>query len=198
MSTIIFKRKPRIIGWYSVAGKKESEGPLGETFSRVVKDEYFGEKTHEGAERKFFITAIQGAIQSAGVQPDIVFAGDLLNQIVIVGRLTGNPEVVKSEEGKERSQITLAVPRSYKNADGEYDTDFVDCVLWGGVAENTAEYCKKGDIVGVKGRIQTNNYETEDGEKRKSTQIVAEKVTFLSSKKEKEDDIEKSDDELDM
>ena len=95
----------------------------------------------------------------------------MLNQIVIVGRLTGTPEVVKSEEGKERSQITLAVPRSYKNADGEYDTDFVDCILWGGVAENTAEYCKKGDIVGVKGRIQTNNYETEDGEKRKSTQI---------------------------
>ncbi|MCQ2381913.1 MAG: stage V sporulation protein AD [Clostridia bacterium] len=82
MSTIIFKNKPRIIGWYSVAGKKESEGPLGQTFSRVVKDEYFGEKTHEGAERKLFVTAIQGAIQTAGVQPDIVFAGDLLNQIV--------------------------------------------------------------------------------------------------------------------
>lgn len=82
MSTIIFKHQPRIIGWYSVAGKKESEGPLGPTFSRVVKDEYFGEKTHEGAERKFFVTAIQGAIQAAGIQPDIVFAGDLLNQIV--------------------------------------------------------------------------------------------------------------------
>ena len=123
----------------------------------------------------------------------------MLNQIVIVGRLTGNPEVVKSdEEGKERSQITLAVPRSYKNADGEYDTDFVDCVLWGPVATNTPEYCHKGDIVGVKGRIQTNNYETENGEKKKSTQIVAEKVTFLSSKKEKDDDIEKSDDEMEM
>ena len=123
----------------------------------------------------------------------------MLNQIVIVGRLTGNPEVVKSdEEGKERSQITLAVPRSYKNADGEYDTDFVDCVLWGAVATNTAEYCHKGDIVGVKGRIQTNNYETENGEKKKSTQIVAEKITFLSSKKEKDDDIEKSDDEMEM
>ena len=105
----------------------------------------------------------------------------MLNQIVIVGRLTSNPEVVKSEDGgSERSQITLAVPRSYKNADGEYDTDFVDCILWGGVASNTAEYCKKGDIVGVKGRIQTNNYETPEGEKKKSTQIVAEKVTFLS------------------
>lgn len=82
MSTIFFKQKPRIVGWYSVAGKKESEGPLGQTFSRVVRDEYFGEKTHEGAERKFFVTAIQGVIQSAEIQPDIVFAGDLLNQIV--------------------------------------------------------------------------------------------------------------------
>lgn len=120
----------------------------------------------------------------------------MLNQIVIVGRLTSNPEVVKSEEGKERSQITLAVPRSYKNADGEYDTDFVDCILWGGVAENTAEYCHKGDIVGIKGRIQTNTYETESGEKKKSTQIVAEKVTFLSSSKN--NDVEKSDEDLDM
>lgn len=82
MSTIIFKHKPRIIGWYSVAGKKESEGPLAKTFSRIVMDEYFGEKTHESAECKLFVTAIQGAIQVAGVQPDIVFAGDLLNQIV--------------------------------------------------------------------------------------------------------------------
>lgn len=54
----------------------------------------------------------------------------MLNQIVIVGRLTGNPEVVKSEEGKERSQITLAVPRSYKNADGEYDTDLLIAFFW--------------------------------------------------------------------
>ena len=128
----------------------------------------------------------------------------MLNQIIIVGRLTGDPEIVKYEDGKDKSQITLAVPRSYKNSDGVYDTDFVDCVLWDGVARNTAEYCNKGDIVGVKGRIQTNNYETEDGEKRKSYQIVAEKVTFLSSKKEKdddiekEDDVEKSDDELEM
>lgn len=122
----------------------------------------------------------------------------MMNQIVIVGRLTKDPEVVKSEDGKERSQITLAVPRSYKNADGEYDTDFVDCVLWGGVAENTAEYCKKGDLIGLKGRIQTSNYETEDGEKRKSTQIVAEKITYLASRKEKEEDIEKSNDDLDM
>ena len=107
----------------------------------------------------------------------------MLNQIVIVGRLTGNPEVAKLEDGKEKSQITLAIPRTYKNADGEYETDFVDCILWGGVATNTSEYCKKGDIIGVKGRIQTSNYENEYGENKKLTQIIAEKVTFLSSNK---------------
>ena len=124
----------------------------------------------------------------------------MLNQIVIVGRLVDKPKVEKLEnEGGSRSQITLAVPRSYKNADGEYDTDFVDCTLWNGVAENTAEYCEKGDLIGVKGRIQTSTYETESGEKRKSTQVVAEKITFLSSKKEKDNDIDKSSDEdLDM
>ena len=82
MSTIIFKHQPRILGWYSVAGKKESEGPLGQTFSRIVKDEYFGEKTHEAAERKLFVTAIEGAMYVTNVTPDVVFAGDLLNQIV--------------------------------------------------------------------------------------------------------------------
>lgn len=122
----------------------------------------------------------------------------MLNQVVVVGRIVKNPTVEKTESGKERSFITLAVPRSYKNENGEYETDFVDCVLWGGVASNTAEYCQKGDMVGVKGRVETNTYETEDGEKKKSTQIVAEKVTFLSSKV-KDEDIEKSEEEdLDM
>lgn len=118
----------------------------------------------------------------------------MLNQVVVVGRIVKDPTVEKTESGKDRSYITLAVPRSYKNENGEYDTDFVDCVLWGGVASNTAEYCQKGDMVGVKGRVETNTYETEDGEKRKSTQIVAEKVTFLSSKV-KDEDIEKSEEE---
>lgn len=79
--------------------------------------------------------------------------------------------------------VTVAVPRSYKNVDGTYDTDFIRCTLWGGIAENTCEYCKKGDIVGVKGRIQTSSYETEDGNKKYAMEVVAEKISFLSSKK---------------
>ena len=107
----------------------------------------------------------------------------MLNQVVIAGRLTGDPVVEEVEGGKKVSSITVAVPRSYKNVDGTYDTDFIRCTLWGGIAENTCEYCKKGDIVGVKGRIQTSSYETEDGNKKYAMEVVAEKISFLSSKK---------------
>ena len=78
----------------------------------------------------------------------------MLNQIVIVGRLVKDPELRQTEGGKKVTNITLAVPRSYKNSNGEYETDFIDCVLWTGIAENTSEYCKRGDILGVKGRVQ--------------------------------------------
>ena len=122
----------------------------------------------------------------------------MLNQIVIVGRLTSNPEVVKSEDGKERSQITLAVPRSYKNADGEYETDFLNVVSFGPVAETTSAYCKKGDLLGIKGRVETSVYENADGEKKKSTQIIADKISFLCSKQKAEEIERESDDDLDM
>ena len=85
----------------------------------------------------------------------------MLNQFVIVGRLVNSPELRKVEKGNV-TEITLAVPRSYKNKDGEYETDFIDFIVYNGIAENTKEYCKKGDIVGVKGRIQTTIYEQEN------------------------------------
>lgn len=108
----------------------------------------------------------------------------MLNQTVLVGRLVREPEVKELEDGKKVSNMTLAVQRSYKNEKGEYEADFIDCVLWNGIAENTAEYCHQGDILGVKGRIQTDTYETEEGEKKKITQVIAEKITFLTSKKD--------------
>ena len=107
----------------------------------------------------------------------------MLNQIVLVGRLTKEPEFIELENGKKVLNVLLAVPRSYKNENGEYDTDFIDCVLWNAVAENTSEYCKKGDVIGIKGRIQTRYIENEEGMKIKIMEIVAEKVTFLSSGK---------------
>jgi len=109
----------------------------------------------------------------------------MLNQIVIVGRLVRDPDVRETENGKKVSDIKLAVPRSFKNAEGEYDTDFISCVLWAGIAENTAEYCKKGDLIGIKGRIQTKSIE-EEGKTKDVMEVVAEKVTFLSSKKTKD------------
>lgn len=105
----------------------------------------------------------------------------MLNQTVIVGRIARDPELRETENGKKVTNVTLAVPRSFKNSNGEYETDFISCVLWKGIAENTVEYCKKGDLVGVKGRIQTRVYE-KDEEKKYTTEVVAEKITFLSSK----------------
>lgn len=109
----------------------------------------------------------------------------MLNQTVLVGRLVRDPELRETNNGHKVTNITLAVPRSFKNSDGKYDNDFIDCVLWKGIAENTTEYVKKGDLLGVKGHLQTHEYE-EDEKKKHVMEVVAEKVTFLSSKKEKE------------
>lgn len=107
----------------------------------------------------------------------------MLNQAVIVGRIIKEPELKKTENGTKVTNITLAVPRCFKNSEGQYDTDYISCVLWKGVAESTVEYCKKGDLVGVKGRIQTRDVELEDETHKKYVEVVAEKVTFLSNKK---------------
>lgn len=106
----------------------------------------------------------------------------MINQIVLAGRLVSDPEILTTENNKKKTLITVAVPRSYKNTDGNYDTDFIRCTLWNGIAESTCEYCKKGDIVGIKGRMQTSSYE-KDGEKKYSLDVIAEKVSFLSSNK---------------
>lgn len=107
----------------------------------------------------------------------------MLNQTVIVGRLVKDPELYETENGNKVTNITLAVPRSYKNSDGEYDTDFISCVLWKGIAENAVEYCHKGDLLGVKGRIQSRSIDIDEDTKKQVIEVVAEKVTYLSSKK---------------
>ena len=106
-----------------------------------------------------------------------------MNKVLLVGRLTADPEL--KEVGKEGKVVnfTVAVGRSYKNADGEYDTDFINCNVWNQVAENMSEYCHKGDVVGVKGSLQTSSYDDKDGIKRYKTEVRADKITFLSSKK---------------
>ena len=103
----------------------------------------------------------------------------MLNQVVIVGRLVEKPIVEENENGKKVCNITLAVPRSFKNAEGIYETDFIKCTLWNGIAENTAEYCNKGDVIGVKGRLECLS--------GNELQLIAEKVSFLSSGKTKKE-----------
>lgn len=111
----------------------------------------------------------------------------MLNQIVLVGRLTRDIVVNKSDNGTKVATISLAIPRSFKNAEGTYDTDFVDCTAFDMVAENTSEYCVKGDIVGVKGRVQSKLVEKDD-KKENVLQVICEKVTFLSSKSKEEEE----------
>lgn len=102
----------------------------------------------------------------------------MLNQVVLVGRISNEPTICESDKGEKQCIVTLAVSRPLKNEEGIYENDFIDVTLLNGIAENTVKYCKKGDIVGAKGRIQWN-----EGEALK---IVAEKVTFLTSKKSEE------------
>ena len=101
----------------------------------------------------------------------------MLNQVIFVGRLTNDIELQESENGNKYAVVTLAIPRTFKNAEGVYETDFISAKMFDRVAENCSEYCKKGDIVGVKGRMQSNSYE-KDGETRFSTDVIAEKVHF--------------------
>lgn len=109
----------------------------------------------------------------------------MLNQVVIVGRLVKEPEIKETQDGKKISNITLAVQRSFKNQEGNYDVDFVDCVLWRGIAETTCSYCDKGSVLGVKGRINTSLYTNQQGKVCKSVEVVAEKVTFLGYPRKK-------------
>lgn len=111
----------------------------------------------------------------------------MLNQIILVGRLTRDITVNKSENGVKVATISIAVPRSFKNVEGVYDTDFIDCVAFDTIALNTSEYCNKGDIVGIKGRIQTKVVELEEGKKENKLEIICEKITFLSSKPKEEE-----------
>ena len=107
------------------------------------------------------------------------------NLVYLIGRLASDPELKKTEKSKDYSTIIVAVQRSFKNSNGIYETDFIKCNLWNGIANNVNEYCKKGDLVGLKGRIQIRSYE-ENEETKYITEIIVDKVSFLSSKKQED------------
>ncbi len=106
-----------------------------------------------------------------------------MNNVILVGRLTSNPEVIEVDENRKVTSVVLAVNRNFKNIDGIYDVDFFRCILWNNVAANTTEYCKKGDVVGIKGRLQSSKYEDENKKIHYVVDVIAEKVIFLATNK---------------
>lgn len=101
----------------------------------------------------------------------------MINQTIIVGRLVNEPQVEKTKNGNLKGKITLAVPRYWKNANGEYETDFIDCILWNSIIKNAIEYIKKGDVIAIKGYIQSRIVND-----KKVMEVVAEKVTFVANR----------------
>lgn len=106
----------------------------------------------------------------------------LINQVTLVGRLTRDPELKLTQDGIALTNITLAVNRNYRSNNGTIETDFVQCTLWRRAAENTVQYCQKGSIIGIVGRIQTRNYENQAGRKVYVTEVIADSVRFLGGK----------------
>ena len=103
-----------------------------------------------------------------------------------IGNLTKDVELTTTPNGVSVAKFTIAVQRRYSNADGQREADFINCIAWRNTAENLAKYCHKGDKVAVVGTLQTRNFEAQDGTKRYLTEIVADEVEFISTKKDGE------------
>ncbi|MDR7000018.1 single-stranded DNA-binding protein [Neobacillus niacini] len=103
----------------------------------------------------------------------------MMNRVVLVGRLTKDPELRYTPSGVAVATFTLAVNRQFSNQQGEREADFINCVVWRKPAENVANFLKKGSLAGVDGRVQTRNYEGQDGKRVYVTEVVAESVQFL-------------------
>ena len=105
-----------------------------------------------------------------------------MNKVILIGRLTKDPELRTIASGNATTSFTIAVNRNFTNQNGEREADFINCVAWRKQAENVAKYCTKGSQVAVEGRIQTRSYDAPDGTKRYVTEVVADNVTFLGSR----------------
>lgn len=108
--------------------------------------------------------------------------GKRLNQVALVGRMTKDPMLREVSRDRVQSNFVLAVSRRFKNSDGEVESDFILCSLWGKLAENTVKHCGKGSLVSVSGRIQSRSFEREDKSRVYVTEVVADRVQFLATK----------------
>lgn len=105
----------------------------------------------------------------------------MLNKVTLIGRLTRDPEVRTLTNGTPVASVTLAVDRTFKNANGERETDFINCVLWRKTAEIAGKYLRKGDQCCIVGRIQTRTYDDKEGRRNYVTEVVGEEMHMLGS-----------------
>ena len=107
-----------------------------------------------------------------------------MNKVILTGRLTRDPELRSTSSGLEVASFSIAVNRNFKNKEGNVEADFFNVSVFGKQAENVSKYCFKGSQVGVEGRLQSRSYDAQDGTKRYVTDVVADRVEFLSPKKD--------------
>ena len=105
-----------------------------------------------------------------------------MNKAILIGRLTRDPELRTTPTGRNVCQFAIAVNRTYTSANGEREADFINCVVWDKQAENLAKYQKKGNQIAVEGRIQTRNYDDNNGRKVYVTEVLVNNVSFLDAK----------------
>lgn len=110
----------------------------------------------------------------------------MLNKTILMGRLTADPEIRRTQQGTAVTSFTLAVERDFKSQSGEKETDFIDCVAWAGTGEFVGKHFTKGKQMALAGRLQTRSWEDRDGHRRKAVEVVAESVYFADSKKPEE------------
>ena len=110
----------------------------------------------------------------------------MLNRIILVGRLTRDPEIRYTGQGKPVTNFTLAVDRPFANSEGNREADFIDIVCWGKLAETAGNHLKKGRLVAAEGRLQIRSYEANDGSKRRVAEVVADGVRFLDKPRDAE------------
>ncbi|EGQ1672951.1 single-stranded DNA-binding protein [Staphylococcus pseudintermedius] len=106
----------------------------------------------------------------------------MINRVVLVGRLTKDPEFRTTQSGVEVATFTLAVNRNYKNKNGEQQADFINCIVFRKQAENVNNYLNKGNLAGVDGRLQSRSYENQEGRRVYVTEVICDSVQFLESK----------------
>lgn len=121
----------------------------------------------------------------------------MLNRVILIGRLTRDPELRVTQSGISVASFSLAVDRPF-SSQGQRETDFIDCVAWRRLAETVAEHMRKGRLVAVEGRLQIRSYETQDGQRRRAAEVVCDDVRFLDRPRGSESPAAQEDDDVPM